>query len=735
MRLLPNPRRIKMTVKVLATNDDYSGLVTKAHDETSLISVLVKGVHCAVCIQKIESSLQSDPDVTLARLNFSTGKLNIEWKGEAANANHYVAKVRNLGYSVFPYSIDVEKSTAESESRFLLLCLGIAGFALGNIMLLSVGLWVTSAETMGEATRNLLHWVSALIAVPALIFAGRPFFISAWMAFKKKTTNMDVPISVAIILATGMSLFETVHQGEHVYFDSAVMLTFFLLIGRYLDFKARRNAKSAATDLMQTLSGFATIQENGQTKRVLIKELKEGMTILVALGEKIPTDSVLDSDSATIDTSLVTGETMPQNFIKGDKLYAGMVNISAPLKATVSKAAEDSLLAEIIRLMEKAEQGQAKFVRIADKAAQLYTPLVHSLAFIAFLIWWLVIGVVWQDALLIAITVLIITCPCALGLAVPVVQVLASGLLLKKGVLVKSGDALERLASIDTAFFDKTGTLTYGTPMLVGEYHPDTLLIASSLAAYSAHPVAQALQNKTDNLMSFENIKEYEGQGVEAKKDGITYRLGSREWCGDKGTKESDAMELWLSIYGAPTQCFLLEDIVKKDAHSTIEELKSYDVDTVLISGDRVKVAERIAQDVGMETVYAQKNPVDKHGILESFRGGNRKILMVGDGLNDAPVLSAADVSMAPGTALDIAQNAADIIFQGKLLSPVSFTYKIALRTRTLIKQNFALAVIYNAIAIPLAFMGLVTPMIAAIAMSGSSLLVIANSYKLKLLT
>ena len=712
----------------------YETLANQNKDGVYELSVLVSGVHCAGCIQKIESSLAAEQDIQNARLNFSTRRLSLVWSGDARRANDFVSAVEGLGYGVQPYDAQVEKEETKREERFLLLCLGVAGFAMGNVMLLSVGVWSTSAETMGMATRDFMHWISAIIALPTILFSGRPFFRSALKALSAGHTNMDVPISLALVLAGSMSLFETLNHGEHVYFDAAVMLMFFLLIGRYLDFRARKNARSTATDLLSTLSGFATVIEGKNVRKVLIRDLQEDMKVRVAAGEKFPVDGCVMEGASEMDTSLVTGETMPREVSQGTEVFAGTFNLSAPITIKVAKAAENSLLADIVRLMEKAGQGQARYVRLADKAARLYTPVVHSCAALAFLGWWLVGGLVWQDALMIAITVLIITCPCALGLAVPVVQVLASGRLMKNGILVKSGDALERLAGIDTILLDKTGTLTVGRPELDGCYDQKTLQMASSLAAHSTHPLSQALRYD-GALLDVQNVKEHPGKGLEGKYEGKTIRLGSRGWCGDKKAAASEKLELWLSVGEQKPIPFHFTDHLREDAQDVISKLKQIGLEPVMLSGDRQSVANKIAKESGIERVYAEQTPVQKSEVLEGFSSSGCKVLMVGDGLNDAPVLAGADVSMAPGTAIDMAQNAADIVFMGDKLAPVYQAHKTACASQKLIKQNFALALLYNIVAVPLAFGGFVTPLIAAIAMSGSSLLVIANSFRLKFMT
>lgn len=712
-------------------NAGYENLAHQNDAGVYELSVLVSGVHCAGCIQKIENSLAAEQDIQKARLNFSTRRLSLAWDGDAQRANDYVQTVEALGYGVQPYDAQIEKEETRREERFLLLCLGVAGFAMGNVMLLSVGVWSTSAETMGMATRDFMHWISAIIALPTILFSGRPFFRSALKALSAGHTNMDVPISLALLLAGSMSLFETLNHGEHVYFDAAVMLMFFLLTGRYLDFRARKNARSTATDLLSTLSGFATVIEGQKTRKVLIRDLQEDMSVLVAAGEKFPVDGRVTKGTSEVDTSLITGETMPRDVSKDTEVFAGTMNLSAPVTIKVAKAAEDSLLAEIVRLMEKAGQGQARYVRLADKAARLYTPVVHTCAALAFLGWWLLGGAAWQDALMIAITVLIITCPCALGLAVPIVQVLASGRLMKNGILVKSGDALERLASVDKVLLDKTGTLTLGRPSLDSTYDQRDLQLAASLAAHSTHPLSRALYYD-GKLLDVQNVKEYPGKGLEGKYEDKAIRLGSRNWCGDKDAPATEKLELWLHVENQAPVPFYFTDHLRDDASHVISKLKQADLEPVMLSGDRQSVANKIARESSIEKIYAEATPVQKSELLESLKNKGHKVLMVGDGLNDAPVLAGADVSMAPGTAIDMAQNAADIVFMGDKLAPVYQAYKTARESQKLVKQNFALAVLYNIVAVPLALGGLVTPLIAAIAMSGSSLLVIANSFRLR---
>ncbi|MCB9991985.1 MAG: cadmium-translocating P-type ATPase [Rhodospirillales bacterium] len=713
----------------------YAAFVTHDDDGLCRLMLSVDGVHCAACIQRIESALHAEPAIRHARLNFSTGRLALEWLGDAALADSFAAKIEALGYKAHPYDPRDLSHDSEKENRFLLLCLGVAGFAAGNIMLLSVALWSSTGEVMGMAMRDFLHWIAALIAVPAIGFSGRPFFRSALAALSKGRANMDVPISLALLLTVGMSIIETFSHGEHVYFDSAVMLMFFLLVGRYLDFRARRSARDTASGLLSMMAGTATILDGGQQRMIPIRDIEADMTVLAGMGERIPADGVVLSGQSDIDTSLVTGESVPRPAGAQDEVYAGTMNMSAPLTIRVSRPAEESLLADIVKLMEQAEQGQARYVRIADRAARLYTPVVHTLAALAFLGWLFLGGLAWQPALMIAVTVLIITCPCALGLAVPVVQVLAIGRLMKHKIIVKSGDALERLAGVDTLMLDKTGTLTLGQPVLDNRGHcdPQALQLAASLAAQSRHPLARALAAAWDGQILALDVSEHPGQGLSAQWDGQTVKLGSRSWCGDQAAPAAAAqLELWLKIDGQPPCAFHFSDRLREDAAEVLDYFRAHNFPLYLVSGDRNEAVGHVAAESGIKDWQGETSPADKYERLQELRAQGRHVLMLGDGLNDAPVLAGADASMAPSTAIDMAQNAADIVFMGKALRPVIEAYETARFAQKLVKQNFTLAVLYNIVAVPLAVTGQVTPMIAALAMSGSSLVVIANSFRLR---
>lgn len=700
------------------------------------LDLVVEGMRCAGCMQKIERALGEVPGVKNARCNLSTKRVAVTWEEGETSSQTILSKLADTGFDAVPFDAKLVGAIDETESNRLLRAMGVAGFAAANIMLLSVSVWSGLVSDMEPETRLLFHWLSAIIALPAVAYAGRPFFDSALKALKSGSANMDVPISLAVLLATAMSLVQTLQNAEHVYFDASVSLLFFLLIGRYLDVQTRAKACSVAQNLLALRAVAATLVEpDGSTRAVPVDTLEPGMIVAVAAGQRLPADGRIVEGVSDIDTSLVTGESLPVTASTGAQVYAGTLNMSAPLKVEVTAKDEASLLAEIVRLMEAAEQGRAGYVRLADRIARVYAPAVHILA-AATVLFWLALGAGWQTALMNAIAVLIITCPCALGLAVPVVQVVASGRLLKLGVLVKSPDALERLADIDTIIFDKTGTLTLGEPELAnaGEIAPDSLALAGALARQSRHPLARAVARAAEGLAvpHVSDVSEMPGFGLEATLDGHQVRLGSRRWTGVDDAPAATGPELWLARADAPAVRFAFADTLRPDAKETAQTLAaSYDLR--LLSGDTEATTAAIAGELGLAQWAAEQTPADKIARIEQAASDGATVLMVGDGLNDAPALKAAHVSMSPASAADISQTAADFVFQGEHLAPVEQTVDTARKARALVFQNFGLALAYNLVAVPLAVSGYVTPLIAAIAMSASSLTVTLNALRLGL--
>jgi Cu2+-exporting ATPase len=626
---------------------------------------------------------------------------------------------------------------AREAERDLLRRLGVAGFAAANIMLLSVSVWSGAASDMEHSIQALFHWLSAMIALPAVAFAGQPFFRSAAAALGARRLNMDVPISLGVVLATAMSLFQTSRGSEQVYFDAAVSLLFFLLIGRFLDSRMRVQAQGAAANLLGLQAITASvIRGGGRIERIAARHLVAGQSVLVAAGERVPADGIVRVGLSDVDESLLTGETVPKSVGEGDLVSAGTINLSGAL--TVETVATDSRtrLAEIARLMEAAEQGRGRFVRLADRAARIYAPGVHLLGLLTFL-GWLLAGHGWEPALTATIAVLIITCPCALALAVPAVQVAATSRLFAKGVLVKSADGLERLAECDTVVLDKTGTLTLGEPQFLGigtGGDDATLERAAALAATSRHPYARAAVKAAERrglrVTAAAGAVETPGAGLAAPRPDGEDRLGSPGWCG-LSALEGDQAPLWFRPAGGQAVPLRFEDAVRPDAAAVVGELATAGFRVELLSGDRPEAVAATAAAVGLREARARASPADKIARLEALKAEGRRVLMVGDGLNDAPALAAGHASLSPASAADISQTTADAVFQGASLKPVVELIMVARAAHRMALQNFAIAIGYNLLFVPLAVAGLVTPLIAAVAMSASSIAVTANAVRL----
>lgn len=709
---------------------DLSGFVRKADDGVTTFEIAVRGAHCANCIARIEGNVGAIAGVTNARLNLSTGKLSVSWKGDSVSPGAVITTVRALGYDAQPFDAAASEDASGSEGRHLLRCLAIAGFGTIFVMGLSDAVWYGS-EDMSAQTRAAFFWISGAISIPITLYASQPFFLSAWKSLAKARTNMDVPISLAIVLSLALSVYQTILKGAQTYFDAAVMLAFLLLIGRYLDFVLRDRARGAAKHLlaMQTVPAHR-IGADGHVETIAARDLDVGDRIFLASGERIPADAALEDEETLADISLVTGESAPVRVVKGETLHAGSIILGRPVTLRAIARVEDSLVADLARLLEAGQQTRSLYVRLADRAARAYVPFVTGLAALVF-VGWLIAGATLPLAVTNAITVLIITCPCALGLAVPAVQIVATGRLFDRGVFVKSGDALERLAEIDIAIFDKTGTLTAGVPELLNasDIPADKLTAAARLARASQHPLARALASAAGVGAVASGVHEEAGLGLEATLDGLPCRLGSAVWCGVDAPAQ--ASELWFRCGSAPAVQFRFRDQMRRDAAQMLAELKARGIAVEMLTGDRDAPAAELAAQAGISDWQASIDPKAKAARMEALRREGRRALMVGDGLNDAAALALAHVSIAPGSAVDVSQLAADMVLRGDRLMPIVEAIDVARKARRLVLQNFALAALYNVVAIPAAAFGFVTPLIAAASMAGSSLTVTLNALRL----
>jgi P-type Cu2+ transporter len=716
---------------------DFSHYVKDIGSGLQHIDLAVEGVHCAGCMSKIERGLSAIPDVTLARVNLTDRRVALEWKQGALDPSRFIDRLAELGYKAYPFETAGAEAAENEQSRFLLRCLGVAAFATMNVMMLSVPVWSGNVSDMLPEQRDFFHWMSALIALPAAAYAGQPFFRSAYRALRTRSVNMDVPISIGVLLALGMSLVETANHAEHAYFDAAIMLLTFLLVGRYLDQSMRRRTRAVAGNLAALKAETATkFVGSSEIAEVPVAAIDPGDVVLLRPGERCAVDGVVIDGRSEIDQSLITGETTHANAKAGTAVYAGSLNISGTLRIRVSAASESTLLSEITRLLDNALQARSRYVRLADRASRLYAPVVHATALLTVL-GWVLVGASWHDAIVTGVAVLIITCPCALGLAIPTVQTVASGAMFKAGVLLNSGDAIERVADVDRIIFDKTGTLTLPDLEVVNAADVPEFALgpAGQLALSSRHPVAAAVARTANAKTPIVGAVEEPGQGVRATVGGLEARLGRPSFCGaEEIAAECARLDPEASFvafrFGEERYVFSVRQALRPDAHTITAGLKQRHIALEILSGDREGPVRAAARALGIETWRVAVTPADKIARIEELKHSGYKVMMVGDGLNDAPSLAAAHVSMSPISAAHLSQATADLVFLGKPLAPVIVAIDFARKALQLMRQNLWLAVLYNILAVPIAISGVVTPLIAAAAMSGSSILVMLNALR-----
>lgn len=726
-------------MSLASERQDFTLFVRPGTDGRSGMDFVVEGVRCGGCISRVETALKKLPGVHDARVNFTDKRVTLSWDDPAFDPANAIETVGRLGYRMHPFRPRAGEEEEGAYARFLLRCLAVAGFGAMNVMLLSVSVWSGNVTDITPETRDLFHWLSALIALPVAAYAGQPFFRSAWSVLRHGHVNMDVPISLGIVLALSLSLFETIHGAQHAYFDSAVMLIFFLLCGRYLDHAMRRRTRAVAGNLAAMKAETAhRLTASHEIVAVPAAALVPGDRIVVRPGDRVPADGVIVGGRSQIDDSLVTGETRPRPANVGETVYAGSLNIDGTLTLRVTAAGENTLLDDIDRLLQKAVGSRSRYVRLADRAARLYAPMVHTAAALTFA-GWMLAGASLHFAALTAICVLIITCPCALALAVPAVQVVAAGKLFRAGIFLNAGDAIERFAEIDTVVFDKTGTLTLPDLQLVNAAAIDPVLLqqAAALAQSSRHPLAAAVARSVERSEPILDATEEPGQGVRASVDGVEWRLGSLDFCGiaaDAAARASEARGASVIGFRAGDRkaVFLVNQALRPDAAQVLRALSRLGLRLHVLSGDRAAAVSEVAEGLPFESAQGGLKPGDKVALLEAMKAQGHRVLMVGDGINDAPSLAAAHVSMSPISAAELSQAQADAVFVGDRLTPVLEAFVTAREARRLMSQNLWLAVVYNAIAVPIAVAGLVTPLIAALAMSGSSIAVTVNALRLR---
>lgn len=710
------------------------------HDPTPL-NFAVPSLRCGGCVATIERRLAALPGIAAVRANLTQRRVAVTPADPGTSPEAILTALDRMGHPASLIEPDAlpRDGADDGTAQALLRGIAVAGFGAMNVMLLSVAVWSGAA---GE-TRAVFHVVSALIAVPVVAYAARPFFVSALGALRARRMNMDVPIALAILLALALSLFETARGGDEVFFDAALTLTFFLLIGRYLDHRMRERARGAMAGLQRLAVRAATlVAPDGATRPIAAADIAPGMVLRILPGERVPADLRVVTGGSDVDRALVTGEARPVAVGPGSEVEAGVLNLTGPFDAVALRPVGESFLSRMVQMLAAAEAGRGRYVRVADRMARLYAPLVHLLALATFAGWVAVSGD-WERAAFVAISVLIITCPCALALAVPVAHVVAAGRLMSEGVLIRDGTALERLAEADSVVWDKTGTLTSGTPSMAPlPPTPEAARgAAGALAARSAHPAARAIAASLGGDRPVpESVQEVPGYGVEGLVNGRRARLGRSAWVRaiaarpdgpHAGGRAGQAAGPAFAFEGGSVIRFPLRETLRRGAGAAIVDLERAGLPSEILSGDEAAAVHHIADRLGIEVAWSGLTPAEKVAHVQALAEQGRRPLMVGDGLNDTAALAAAHVSASPASACDAGRAAADFVFLGDDLTAVPLAVRVARRTGQIVRQNFALAALYNAIALPVAMAGLVTPLIAAIAMSASSVAVVANSLRL----
>lgn len=709
--------------------------------------LVVQGMYCAACADTVESVLQHLPGVQRAQVHAATRRLTLRWDPTRTRLSSLARALGDTGYRLLPMQHALSISERLRETRQALWRLFVAGFCMMQVMMYAWPAYVTAPGEIPPDITQLLRWASWVISLPVVFFASGPFFASAWRDLKHGRVGMDTPVSIGILvtfLGSSAATFDpTGPWGAEVWFDSLTMFVFFLLGGRYLEHKARDRTAGALDGLMNRLPEVCERQKpDGSCESVSLRRLRVGDTVRVQAGQAFPADGELLDGRATVDEALLTGESHPVSLQAGQGVVAGSFNLGGPVRVRIDRIGADTRFAQIVKLMERASTEKPRLAVLADRIAAPFLMLVLLAAAGAGFYWWQIDP---TQALAVAVAVLIVTCPCALSLATPAAMLASAGALARRGVLVRRLQAFEALAGIDAVVFDKTGTLTHDRLALreirtrPGLERSQALALAGALAEGSLHPVSRAIAREAQaagvDLAPLAGHSERAGQGMQAlRPDGGWVRLGSAAFCGIEAPEEplrDGAPAVHLADAQGWLASFELQEGLRDDAVAAVAALRALGVRTWLLSGDREAAARQVAQVVGVDHVIAGASPEQKLAEIAALQARGLKVAMVGDGLNDGPVLARADTSFALGHAAPLAQSQSDFIVQGGQVMDVVNTLAQARATLRTVRQNLAWAAAYNVVSVPLALAGYMPPWLAGLGMAASSLLVIGNALRL----
>lgn len=708
--------------------------------------LVVQGMFCAACADTVESALERRPGVALAQVQAATRRLTLRWDPGLTKLSDLARAVSVAGYRLLPLAEALSLNRRRAETRRALWRLFVAGFCMMQVMMYAWPAYVAAPGDIPPDIDQLLRWASWVISLPVVFFASGPFFASAWADLRQGRIGMDTPVSLGILVTFAVSSAATFDPtgpwGSEVWFDSLTMFVFFLLGGRYLELKARDRTAGALDELMSRLPAQAERRTaDGSWATVTLRRLVVGDVVRVQAGQAFAGDGELLSESASVDEALLTGESEPLARRRGDAVIAGSHNLAGPVEVRLTRLGTDTRFAQIVALMERAAAEKPRLAQLADRIAAPFLVLVVLAAAAAMLWWWPRDS---HQALAVAVAVLIVTCPCALSLATPAAMLASAGALARRGVLVRRLQAFEDLAAVDTVVFDKTGTLTQDHLHLrtvrcrPGVTAEEARRLAAELAAVSHHPVSRALVEPARSAPEGATLAEVAGQGVAAHwPDGRVRRLGSARFVGladeawPAGGPPPEAPMAHLSDEQGWVASFVLDEVLRPDARLAIARLQALGVKTHLLTGDRVAAARRVALLTGVDSLRAQASPEDKLAEVLALQAQGRCVAMVGDGLNDGPVLARAQASFALGHGVPLAQARSDFVVQASRLGDVVDTLQLARATMRTVRQNLAWAAAYNAVCVPLALIGWMPPWLAGLGMAASSLFVIANALRL----
>lgn len=704
-------------------------------------SLILEGIVCAACVWLNERHVMSLPGVTEFRINYSTRRATVKWDEGRIHLSDILKAITTIGYVAHPFDPGRQEKIQKQERSKALRRLAVAGLGAMQVMMLAVAMYAGESQGMEDDMRRFMRWVSLVITVPVVFYSATVFFRSAWRDLRHLQLGMDVPVSLAIGAAFLASIWATVYDTGAVYFDSVTMFTFFLLSGRYLEMMARHRAGQAAEELVRLLPVTATRVTAGVEEVVSAVELQVGDIVRVKPGETVPADGVIIEGSSSVDESLLTGESVPVTRLPGNGLIGGSVNIDSPLLMRIDKTGDDTVLSSIVRLLDRAQTEKPKLAQVADRLAGWFVGAILIIATAVAVYWWQHEP---EQAFWITLSVLVVTCPCALSLATPAALVAATGQLTRKGLLITRGHALETLAKATHVIFDKTGTLTHGRLKLQqvislnNEAETVWLGIAAAVEAGSEHPIARAIIEAAINKKTAHNLKATTGRGIEAEVEGRLYRVGKPDFAAELNGKPFDheclqqaQTVIALADENHMLALFILSDVIREDAQETVAAIKDRGLSVSLLSGDRYEVVESVAGRLGIKDAFASMLPEQKLQYIQHLQKNGDVVVMVGDGVNDAPVLAAAQVSIAMGEGSQIAHASADMVLLSEQLPHIVDGLIMSRRTLLVIRQNLVWALMYNLIALPMAAAGMIAPWMAAIGMSLSSLIVVVNALRL----